>query len=373
MTKNSTNHSTRQSDEPKMGKTILEDLKKEDFKTTLKQDFNDLKEFYISEERKKRLEEMGFIKKYFFMFVWLMKSLFFKLTPVRRILIVTSVILIIISEKIVINEHVRIGQGTDTLGFILLLFVLMLELKDKLLAHYELQAGRYVQDELMPEQTPEIPGWSAWLYTRPANDVGGDLLDFLKVTGKRFGIALGDVSGKGLRAALLMAKLQSTLRALLPDFISLSKLGTKINQIFFRDSLSNVFASMIYLELTSEDGMIRYINAGHMPPVVLKESSVEQLPKGDAALGIMSKAKYKENKLKLNKDELLIVYSDGITEARNESGEFYGEERFLNIIKGFTNYTPQEAGGILLNEIEKFAVNTRPNDDISIIILKRVV
>ncbi len=249
----------------------------------------------------------------------------------------------------------------------------MLELKDKLLAHYELQAGRYVQDELMPEQTPEIPGWSAWLYTRPANDVGGDLLDFLKVTGKRFGIALGDVSGKGLRAALLMAKLQSTLRALLPDFISLSKLGTKINQIFFRDSLSNVFASMIYLELTSEDGMIRYINAGHMPPVVLKESSVEQLPKGDAALGIMSKAKYKENKLKLNKDELLIVYSDGITEARNESGEFYGEERFLNIIKGFTNYTPQEAGGILLNEIEKFAVNTRPNDDISIIILKRVV
>ena len=372
MTKKSTDHSSTSSDEPKMGKTILEDLKKEDFKTTITQDFKDLKEFYISEERKKRLEEMGVIKKYFFMFVWLMKSLFFKLTPVRRILVVISVILILISGETGFDNNIKISHDTDFLGFLLLLFVLMLELKDKLLAHYELQAGRYVQDELMPEHTPEIPGWSVWLYTRPANDVGGDLLDFLKVTDERYGIALGDVSGKGLRAALLMAKLQSTLRALLPDFVSLSKLGTKINQIFFRDSLSNVFASMIYIELNPVNGRIRYINAGHMPPVVLKESSFEQLPKGDAALGIMSKAKYKENKLKLNKDELLIVYSDGITEARNEAGDFYGEEHFLNLIKGFTKYTPQEAGSILLNEIEKFTVNTRPNDDISIIILKRV-
>ena len=373
MTRNSTDNSSRQSDEPKMGKTILEDLKKGNFKTTITQDFKDLMEFYISEERKKRLEEMGVIKKYFFMFVWLMKSLFFKLTPVRRILIVISIVLITISDKTGVNDNIQISHGTDLLGFILLLFVLMLELKDKLLAHYELQAGKYVQDELMPEQSPEIPGWSVWLYTRPANDVGGDLLDFLKVTDERYGIALGDVSGKGLRAALLMAKLQSTLRALLPDFVSLSKLGTKINQIFFRDSLSNVFASMIYIELNPANGRISYINAGHMPPVVLKESSIEQLPKGDAALGIMNKAKYKENNLKLNKDELLIVYSDGITEARNEAGDFYGEERFLNLIKGFTKYTPQEAGNILLNEIEKFTLNTRPNDDVSIIILKRVV
>ena len=371
MEKNSTDHSSTTSDEPKMGKTIIEDLKKGDFKSTLAQDFKDLKEFYISEERKKRLEKMGAIKKYFFMFVWLMKSLFFKLTPVRRILVVASVIFILISVETGFNDNVKISHDTDVLGFFLLLFVLMLELKDKLLAHYELQAGKYVQDELMPEQSPKVPGWGVWLFTQSANEVGGDLLDFLKINNKRYGLALGDVSGKGLRAALLMAKLQSTLRALLPDFSSLSAFGKKLNQIFFRDSLRNVFASMIYLELNPDSDQVRYINAGHMPPLTIKKSLTEQLPKGEPALGIMKDMKYRERELKLINDEMLLVYSDGVTEARNEHGDFYGEERLKEFTKNLNGVSAEEAGIKLLEEIAEFSKNTSPSDDLSLIILKR--
>ncbi|MBL7129035.1 MAG: serine/threonine-protein phosphatase [Ignavibacteria bacterium] len=371
MKKNSTDKSSNPSDEPKFGKTLLDDLKKEDIKSTLSKDFKELKEFYISEEKKRRLEKMWRIKRWFFIFVWLIKGMFFKLTPARRILVVLSVIFILISDKIIFSEHIEISQNSDIIGFLILLFVLMLELKDKLLARYELQAGRYVQDELMPERSPKVPGWKVWLYTHSANEVGGDLLDFLKISSKRYGLALGDVSGKGLRAALLMAKLQSTLRALLPDFTSLSAFGRKLNQIFFRDSLRNVFASMIYLELNPDSDQVRYINAGHMPPLTIKKSLTEQLPKGEPALGIMKDMKYRERELKLINDEMLLVYSDGVTEARNEHGDFYGEERLKEFTKNLNGVSAEEAGIKLLEEIAEFSKNTSPSDDLSLIILKR--
>jgi len=122
-----------------------------------------------------------------------------------------------------------------------------LELKDKLHAKTELEEGRSVQNALMPEENPKVDGWDIWLYTRPANDVGGDLLDFTKISENNYGISLGDVAGKGLSAALLMAKLQSTIRAIVPDYISLSEFGNKLNHIFCRDSLPKLFSSLIYI------------------------------------------------------------------------------------------------------------------------------
>ena len=108
----------------------------------------------------------------------------------------------------------QISIHFPTLGIAILLFILMLELKDKLLAREELEAGRAVQRALMPDSGPTIPGWDVSLFTRSANDVGGDLVDYVPLDDQRNGLVLGDVAGKGLPAALLMAKLQSTLRAL---------------------------------------------------------------------------------------------------------------------------------------------------------------
>jgi serine phosphatase RsbU (regulator of sigma subunit) len=117
-------------------------------------------------------------------------------------------------------------------------------LKDKLLAHGELESGRAVQRAMIPEQAPLVPGWNLWLFTRSANEVGGDLVDFLRMNGDRFGIAIGDVAGKGLGAALFMVKIQATLRALTPDHDSLTDLASKLNRICPRWNATK-FASLL--------------------------------------------------------------------------------------------------------------------------------
>ncbi len=162
-------------------------------------------------------------------------------------------------------------------------------------------------------------------FYRSANDVGGDLLDFIQIEENRFGIAVGDVAGKGLSAALLMAKLQSTIRALVYDAASLSFLGEKLNKIFHRDSPSKIFASLVFAEIRSNLNDMKFINAGHYPPVIVRNNQIEQLQKNAPALGLVKEAAFREQNIVLNQNDFVIIYSDGLTEAQNESGEFFSE------------------------------------------------
>ncbi len=317
-------------DEPKLGRILREDLRRGDLKRTLSRDLKELREFYLDEGRKKRLASMGWLKRLIYMAAWLLKSLFLKLTPLRRVLVVMSLFLILISRTVISSDN---GVQTNNLGIVggvLLLFILMLELKDKLLARSELEAGRAVQNALMPERKPSLPGWALWLFARPANDVGGDFVDYMEVGENRFGIALGDVTGKGLRAALLMAKLQATLRALAPDFKSLAELGAKINEIFHRDSIPSIFASLVYLELQSDSGLIRFLNAGHLPPIALRSGRIVETLKGAPALGILAKATYSEQHIELEAGDSLLVYSDGVTDAETNKVIFSGASDCLD-------------------------------------------
>jgi serine phosphatase RsbU (regulator of sigma subunit) len=252
------------------------------------------------------------------------------------------------------------------------LFIIMLELKDKLIAHEELEAGHAVQNALMPERTPPVSGWGLWLFTRSANEVGGDLVDFINISPDRVGVTLGDIAGKGLRAALLTAKLQATIRALAPDFSSLSELGRKLNFIFCRDSLPNLFASVVYLEVQPNAGSIRLVNAGHLPPLIVRGAQLERTDKGGMALGLSPQATYQEQRLELNTNDMVFVYSDGLTEARNESGAFFGEQKILDLLPQLATYSPQQIGDRLLAEIDRFVGDARTYDDITIAILKRL-
>jgi len=254
---------------------------------------------------------------------------------------------------------VIVSNDTKIFGFALLLFILMLELKDKLLAQSELEEGRAVQRALMPKTNPSVPGWDLWLMTKPANEVGGDLVDYLELGKNRFGVALGDVAGKGLKAALLMVKLQATLRALAADFSSLAELGRKLNTILRRDSLPDSFISLVYLELGPESDKVRLLNAGHLPP-------------GSAALGVLAGAVFVEQEIALQPGETLFVYSDGLTEARNEAGEFYGEERLTNLLPTLTGLSATDAGVRLMLEVERFIGEAKAHDDFSLVVLKRV-
>jgi sigma-B regulation protein RsbU (phosphoserine phosphatase) len=215
-----------------------------------------------------------------------------------------------------------------------------------------------------------MDGWSAWLYTRSANEVCGDLIDFLRMENGRIGLAVADVAGKGLHAALLTAKLQATIRALAFDEVSVSSLVNKINTIFHRDSPSHLFASLFYLEITEQAPLLRYVNAGHLPAIIVRTNGIQETGKGDAALGLIPSMDFTEQTITLAAGECFVVYSDGLTEAKNERGEFFGKERLMRILHTASG-TPEQIGHSLLREIDKFTVTTTPSDDLSLVILQK--
>ena len=359
---NSTNNN------PKIGKTIINDFKRGDLKKSLFREIKDLYNFYLDDKERAKLKQMGKVRRWSSMVIWVLKSMFFKLTPFRRLLFVLALI--------ALNFHLGIGiiQADGlSISFFIVLLILFLELKDKLLAQNELAVGRAVQNALMPEQTPKVTGWDIWLFTQPANEVGGDLVDFIKIDNNRIGLALGDVAGKGLGAALFMSKLQATLRAIVPNFTSFADLGAQMNNIFYRDGIPNRFSSLIYFEIEPDSGLVRILNAGHMPPITIQKSKIEEMPKGSTALGIQANSSYTEQQIELKKGEYLLIYSDGLTESRNEQGDFLGEQRLFQLLPKLQHLSAEQFGKKLLEYIEQFIGNASQNDDLSIILLKRTV
>ena len=356
-------------DGPKIHKTLMNDIRRGGFKRTLKQDFNDIYNFYIDKETRHRLASMSRFRRWFRVAFLILKSLILKLSPIRRVLLVISLIFIFSVQSIETGEA-SIDINMKLLGYFTILLILMLELKDKLLAKDELAAGRAVQKALMPETGPQFPGWDIWMHTQPANEVGGDLVDYIALGKERMGLVIGDVSGKGLGAAIFSTRLQATLRALAPHLKSMKELGAHMNNIFCRDCLPQFFASLVYLELSSGSD-VRFINAGHMPPFLVHDNNVEELPQGGPALGILKKTSYNEQRATLHPGDLLCFYSDGVTEARNEQGEFFGEERLQKSLPRLSPLSSEEIGTTLLDEIKTFIGDARVSDDLSMIIVKR--
>ncbi len=355
----------------KFTRVLQDDFRNISFKRDVKREFRELRNFYLTEEQNKRLMGMNIIRKTFHIILWMLKSMFLHLTPIRRILTVLGLIVIIFGSGIFVNDNRANVNNTGLVGGSLIFIVLMFELKDKLLAKDELEAGRKVQRALMPEKSPKVEGWSVWLYTRPANEVGGDLVDYLKINDERIGIVIADVAGKGLHAALLMAKLQATIRALAADYPSLSVLCTKINSIFYRDSLSNIFASMIYLEIKPGDSEIRFVNGGHLPPILIGKDGINEISKSNPAIGLTNNFNFNEDVRNMESGDILVAYSDGITEARNEYGQFFEKERFIRLLSNIKNYKFEHFGEAIVNSVDMFVGDNPMYDDLSLIIIKK--
>jgi sigma-B regulation protein RsbU (phosphoserine phosphatase) len=353
---------------------IWADFQRYGFKRTIRRTYLELHDFYLDAQAKEQLRGMGRFRRTINLAFWLVTSLFLKLTPARRVLLVLSVLFMLQATDF---EHR--GQTTTIsihfplLGIATLVLILMLELKDKLVARDELAAGRSVQQALMPETGPQIPNWDVWLFTRSANDVGGDLVDYVPVDSQRFGLALGDVAGKGLPAALLMAKLQSTLRALANEGTSLAALGQRMNRILCRDGLPNRFATLVYLEVCAQSGSVRLLNAGHLPPLVLRAERIEELPTGSMALGMLPEATFFEQCVELADGDTLVVFSDGLTEATNDRDEFFGDERLQAHLPILPRRLARDIGAGLVAAVDDFVGDARPHDDLSLIVLRRAL
>ena len=337
------------------------------FFRTIGQDLRDLREFYLDKDRKQRLERMSFLRSWIVIIFWLLKETLLKLSSFHRILFLLACTLIVSAAGRGDND-----QNKIILGLLAFTFILMLELKDKLLARQELAAGRAVQRALSPDHSPQVDGWDLWLYSMPANDVGGDLVDIIPIDGKRFGLVIGDVAGKGLGAALFMAKLQASLRALVLDYLNPVELVEKLNRIFYRDTIASNFASMVYLEIEPGSGKIRFVNAGHLPPVLIQGKDITEMRKGSQALGLIREVNYAEDQVWLKSGDYFLIYSDGLSEAMNREGEFYGETRIQSLAAKFGTRSSLEAGEAVLQDVSFFSSGAVQSDDLSLIILKRL-
>lgn len=367
-------YNTTQKSEPRIRQTIRSDFRQTKIKEEFKSEYKDLKQYFLTKERKEKLAKMNAFKRFFVLPWWLLKAMYLKLTPFRRILFFIGLI-----GFFTFGNFSSGPEGTElTLNVsavftaFVFLFILALELKDKLLAKTELEEGRAIQQALMPEQSPKVNGWDIWLFTRSANDVGGDLLDFIQIEENKFGVAVGDVAGKGLSAALLMAKLQSTIRAIIYDQLPLSKMCQKLNSIFYRDSPSKIFASLVYTEISDSSGKVNFINAGHYPPLVVKKEQVIKLSKESPALGLMFNADFLEKSISLEKDEFMLIYSDGLTEAQNASGDFFEEKRLVDLLNKKHFLTSQQLGEMIIENVDSFRGKVPAHDDLTLAILKKV-
>ncbi len=351
----------------RFARTVFSDLQDGELPQVLRRDLRETYEFFLDQNEREKLAAMRPVQRWFVSTWWLVKSLFLKLTPTRRLILLVGMVLAAHGAGLVGGAN----TGNLLLGFLVLLFILGLELKDKLLARDELEAGRAVQIALMPEERPAFEGWEVWLHTEPANDVGGDLVDFQAVDDTRFSVSLGDVAGKGLPAALFMAKLQATVRAVAPACQSLAELGARVNAIFCRDGLPGRFASLVYVEATLGGGELRILNAGHLPPVLISRSGLRETEHGGPALGLAGGTRYAEQEFPVEPGDLLVAYSDGVTEARDETGDFFGDERFRRLLEGSHGRTAEEVGSRIVRAVADFCGPARSSDDLSIAVLRR--
>jgi hypothetical protein len=357
--------------EPGLGQIVIDDLRKTRLDRSWLRELRELYRFYVDDETRRELAGMGRLRRAFWLLGWLLKSLLLKLSPGRRLMLLIALLLAALGP----TEIRLIGPVATDLrpwGFVLLLIILMLELKDKLLARSEIEVARQVQLALLPQEQPKLAGWSVWTYTRPANDVGGDLVDYVDFGTGRVGLALADVAGKGLGAALLTAKLQATLRALVPECESLDELGNRLNTILCRDGLDNRYATLFYFELEESDGRVRYLNAGHNPACVIGPDRSELLRPTSRPLGMMESTSYGEGRIELRPGESLLVYSDGLTEAANAAEEEFGAARLQSLLPGLRHLPPDRAGARVLEEVDRFVGEQRMGDDLSLVIVRRL-
>jgi phosphoserine phosphatase RsbU/P len=239
----------------------------------------------------------------------------------------------------------------------------------------ELKVASEIQMRLQPVSPPKIEGWDMTAVSFPCREIGGDYYDFInRKRDNRLVVAVGDVSGKGTGAALLMSSLHAAVRAQSQARVSISEVMSEINQYIFENSPPSKFLTLLYGELNTDSGTLAYSNAGHNTPLLVRRSGeVTRLDKGGLPIGLMPGVAYQQDIVTFESGDVLIIYSDGITESINDKDEEYGEARLLEVVK---NNLSRSASGIrdrIDESLSRFVGTTAPIDDMTVMIIKRTV
>lgn len=236
----------------------------------------------------------------------------------------------------------------------------------------ELSIAREVQEQLFPRSLPSLPGLQLGAICRPARTVSGDYYDFIRLGPERLGIALADISGKGISAALLMASLQASLRsqASLNGQCGTAELVSRLNQHLFRNTSDDRYATFFYAVYDEGTRTITYTNAGHLAPFFISGGEVQKLDEGGTVVGLFEEYPYTQGVLKAAPGSLLVAFSDGLTEPENVYGEEFGMERLKQEILRHENSEPQQLAENLVAAAEQWAGTPDQADDITVVVAR---
>jgi len=238
----------------------------------------------------------------------------------------------------------------------------------------QLEQAAEIQRGLLPVQAPSVPGVDLAGYNAACHTVGGDYYDFLPYPDGRVGLLVGDVAGKGMPAALLMSSLQARVQVLFDDPTDLAALVTRLNRIISSNCPSNRFITFFIGVLEPKTGELKYVNAGHNPPIVAHaDGSVEKLEGTGLILGILPMATYQQGICRLDPGDAVLLFSDGVTEAvRPNADEEFGEERLAQVLAGLRDQSADSIITCVNQMVEEFTGGAPPADDITLVVAKRL-
>jgi sigma-B regulation protein RsbU (phosphoserine phosphatase) len=238
----------------------------------------------------------------------------------------------------------------------------------------EVEIAREVQERLFPQTLPPIAGVEYSGACRPALGVGGDYYDFLALPEGHLGVAIGDVSGKGIAAALMMASLQASLRGeatRAPE--NLAALVANVNHLVFEASSANRYATFFYAQYDPETGRLTYVNAGHNPPMLFHREGdqwrIERLDVGGTVVGLFKKFAYKQACVTIAPGDVLVAFTDGISEAMNAADEEWGEEQLIETVEQCDGLTPSEIIARIMEAADGFVAGAKQHDDMTLVVL----
>lgn len=303
-----------------------------------------------------------------------------KLSPARRLMLLLALVLTFMpgSEWHWRWGHSDVAMATPDLRFyggLLMFALLMMEVGDRVVMKRDLQIAKEIQAWLLPAQAPDVPGLEIAFATKPANTVAGDYYDVFArpgSDGKTWLLAVADVAGKSVPAAMLMATFQASLKTLSDTPSALTELVARMNRYACTNSQNGRrFTTSFIAEYEPATRRLTYVNAGHNNPIVLRRSgAVERLDVGGMPLGVMDEAPYASGEVTLETGDWLVAFTDGVVEAENPAQQQYGEERLLQMARWGVGLTPRVLLEYLLADIDRFENNAAQHDDITCVLVK---
>jgi sigma-B regulation protein RsbU (phosphoserine phosphatase) len=258
---------------------------------------------------------------------------------------------------------------------------LMQESQERLRLQNELDIAREVQRQLFPQSVPRVPGLDLYGVCKAARSVSGDYYDFLKLDEYRVGLVLGDVSGKGISAALLMAGIQSALRAqfyngaggdissTLAQF-STARVVDRLNRQIYANTPLEKYVTFFFAVYDARTRNLSYTNAGHLPPILFRDGKIERLRTGGTVVGLFPSAKYEVGEIRLEPNDLLLAYTDGITEPENTYGEEFGESRLLEVARRMLSAPSEALVTEIYRSVDEWTGSPELQDDMTLVLAR---